>query len=151
MDTSTWIETVEERWTERLQATRSPKSLTVLFDPGCSLCQSCKTWMLGQPTLVELRFVACTGEDAKARYGDIPWLGDELVVVGDDREVWVGPAAFILCLWALADWREWSYRLSGTAFAPLAERFFLMVSAKRKNLAAFLGHSCEGGTCRIPH
>ncbi len=109
--------------------------------------------MLGQAALVDLRFVPCTGEEAKARYGDIPWLGDELVVVGDELEVWAGPAAFLVCLWALDEWREWSYRLSGTAFAPLAERFFLIVSARRRRFADFFPHDCEGGTCRssAPH
>ena len=147
MDAATFIETVEEHWAEKLRESRCPRSLTVLFDPGCSLCQRCKAWMLGQSTLVELRFVPCTGEEARARYGDIPWLGDELVVVGDEHDVWVGPAAFILCLWALEDWREWSYRLSGAAFAPLAERFFSFVSSRRKRIATLFEHGCEDGVC----
>jgi predicted DCC family thiol-disulfide oxidoreductase YuxK len=147
MDTTRFIESIEDHWAERLRPQKNPKELTVLFDPSCSLCQRCRAWMLGQPTLVELRFVPCTGEEARARYGDIPWLGDELVVVGDEREVWVGPAAFIICLWALEDWREWSYRLSGAAFAPLAERFFLFVSSRRRRIATLFEHSCENGTC----
>jgi predicted DCC family thiol-disulfide oxidoreductase YuxK len=151
MDTTTWIETVEDRWAEKLRPTRNPKSLTVLFDPGCSLCQRCRTWMLQQSALVDLRFVSCTGAEARARYGDIPWLGDELVVVGDELEVWAGPAAFLVCLWALEDYREWSYRLSGTAFAPLAERFFLFVSSHRRSVATLFTHDCESGTCRVPH
>jgi hypothetical protein len=107
--------------------------------------------MLGEEAAVELRFVECTGPGAKARYGDIPWLGDELVVVGDVGEVWVGSAAFLVCLWALEEWRDWSFTLAGPAFAPLAERFFLFVSSRRKSLSALLGrdHECEGGTCRL--
>jgi len=151
MDTSTWLETVEGRWAARYSLARSPKTLTVLFDPACSLCQRCRSWMLGQPALVEVRFVACTGQEARARYGDIPWLGDELVVVGDDRQVWAGPAAFLVCLWALEDWRAWSYRLSGSAFAPLAERFFHFVSGNRRTIASFFAHECENGLCRTPH
>ncbi len=151
MNTATWIETVEERWAERQEEGKCPKSLTVLFDPACSLCQRCRDWMLGQSALVDLRFVACTEEEAKAQYGDIPWLGDELVVVGDGLQVWAGPAAFLVCLWALEDFREWSYRLSGTAFAPLAERFFLFVSARRRRIGSLFTHECESGTCRRPH
>jgi predicted DCC family thiol-disulfide oxidoreductase YuxK len=151
VDTTTFIEAVEDRWAEKLRPTRSPRSLTVLFDPGCSLCQRCRAWMLQQSALVDLRFVACTGAEAKARYGDIPWLGDELVVVGDELEVWAGPAAFLVCLWALEEYREWSYRLSGTAFAPLAERFFLYLSANRRSIAGSFTHDCDGGACRVPH
>jgi hypothetical protein len=86
---------------------------------------------------------------ARARFGDIPWLGDELVVVADTGAVWVGPAAFLTCLWALVEWRDWSYRLSGPAFAPLAERFFRALSSRRKGLAAFLDHDCADGACRV--
>jgi len=98
---------------------------------------------------VPLTFVACTGSEARARYGDIPWLGDELIVVGDGGEVWVGPAAFLTCLWALVDWREWSYRLAGPAFAPLAKRFFKFLSSHRRGIARLFEHECTDGSCRI--
>ena len=146
-----WIDEIDQRWTERVEKPRSPRSLIILFDPGCALCRRCRDWMLGENAQVKLEFVECTGAVARAHYGDIPWLGDELVVVGDGGEVWAGSAAFLVCLWALEEWRDWSFRLSGPGFAPLAERFFLMVSAKRKTLSTFLGKGlvCEGGTCKI--
>lgn len=151
MDTTTWVRDVEQRVQERVrgEGARSPRALVILFDPSCSLCQRVRAWMLRQDSYVELRFLACSGAEARARYGDIPWLGDELVVVGDTGEVWVGPAAFLTCLWALVDWREWSYRLSGPAFAPLAERFFHALSSRRKGIAAWLDHDCADGTCQV--
>ena len=151
MNSSKWIEDVDRRWQERVEKPRSPRAITVLYDPGCALCRRCRNWMLGEEAAVELKFVECTGADAKARYGDIPWLGDELVVVGDGGEVWVGSAAFLVCLWALEEWRDWSWSLAGPAFAPLAERFFLFVSSRRKSFSTLLGkdHECEGGTCKI--
>ena len=151
MDTTAWVRDLEERVEARVVATaaRIPRVLTVLFDPSCALCQRSRDWMLRQAPYVELRFLACSGEEARARFGDIPWLGDELVVVADTGDVWVGPAAFLTCLWALVDWREWSYRLSGPAFAPLAERFFRALSSRRKGLAAFLDHDCADGACRV--
>jgi predicted DCC family thiol-disulfide oxidoreductase YuxK len=149
MDTTTWLDDVEERVAERLAEERTPEALTVLYDPTCHLCLRCRQWMLGQDSYVKLTFLACTGEEARRWYGDIPWLQDELVVVGDGGEVWVGPAAFLVCLWALVDWREWSFRLAGPAFAPLAERFFLFLSSKRRAVAALFDHDCEGGTCRV--
>jgi predicted DCC family thiol-disulfide oxidoreductase YuxK len=151
MDPTTFFEDVETLVEERFHPPRSPKSLTVLFDPGCALCRRCRDWMLRQPTYVDLRFLPCTADEARVRYGDIPWLGDELVVVGDAGEVWVGPAAFLTCLWALEDWRQWSYRLAGPAFAPLAERFFVVLSDRRRSLSAFLSHDCADGTCGVAH
>src|SRR5689334_14616157 len=103
----------------------SMQRLTVLYDEKCALCVRCRAWMEQQPAYVTLEFLPSGSVEARARYGKVPWLGAELVVVSDVGEVWVGPAAFLTALWALKEWREWSYRLSGDALAPLAERFFL--------------------------
>jgi predicted DCC family thiol-disulfide oxidoreductase YuxK len=139
-----WLDELEARVT----GPRNPRALTVLFDPGCALCRRCRAWMLGQASYLPLTFLACTSDEARRRFGDIPWLADELIVVGDGGEVWVGPAAFLICLWALVDWREWSFRLAGPAFAPLAERFFSFLSSRRRSLAALLDHRCSDGHCR---
>ena len=148
MNTTTWLDDLDARLAERWARPSSPKSLTVLYDPDCALCRRCREWMSRQPAFVELRFAPATGSDARARYGDIPWLGDELVVLGDGGEVWAGPAAFLTCLWALEEWREWSYRLAGSAFAPMAERFFAAISNRRRALSVWFGHECEDGSCR---
>jgi predicted DCC family thiol-disulfide oxidoreductase YuxK len=149
MDTTAWIDDLENRVGDRLVEDRVPRALTVLYDPTCTLCRRCRAWMEVQERYLPLRFLACTGEEARKAYGNIPWLEDELVVVGDAGEVWVGPAAFLVCLWALVDWREWSFRLAGPTFAPLAEKFFLFLSSKRKNVAALFDHDCADGSCRI--
>jgi hypothetical protein len=111
----------------------------------------CRDWLGEQRSLVPMRFVACTSDEARTRYASVPWLGEELVVASDDGDVWAGPAAFIVCLWALEEWREWSYTLSGSAFAPLAERFFRALSSRRRSIAAVLWPDpCRGGTCKVP-
>jgi predicted DCC family thiol-disulfide oxidoreductase YuxK len=140
-----WLDELEAR----VAGPRSPRALTVLFDPRCALCQRCRAWMLGQASYLPLTFLACTSDEAHRRFGDIPWLSDELIVVGDGGEVWVGPAAFLICLWALVDWRDWSFRLAAPAFAPLAERFFMFLSSRRRSLAALLDHRCADGHCRV--
>jgi predicted DCC family thiol-disulfide oxidoreductase YuxK len=127
------------------------RALTVLYDESCPLCIRCRDWMSGQRSFVPLRFVPCGSEEARTRYRSIPWLGGELVVVSDEGDVWAGPAAFLVCLWALEDWREWSDTLSGSVFAPMAERFFKALSSRRRAVAALLfPDRCEGGTCRVP-
>lgn len=60
-----------------------------------------------------------------------PWLGKQLVVVDDEGRTWVGPAAFLTCLWATARYRAISYTLARPALAPLAEQFFMFVSKRR--------------------
>ena len=151
MNATVWMEDVEARVQARVapDVARSPGALTVLYDPQCALCRRCRVWMQHQPSYVPIVFVACSGAEARARYGDIPWLGDELIVVGDGGEVWVGPAAFLTCLWGLSDWREWSYRLAGPAFAPLAKGFFRFLSSHRRGIARLFEHDCEDGACRV--
>jgi predicted DCC family thiol-disulfide oxidoreductase YuxK len=124
------------------------KRLTVVYDATCALCLRCRVWMQDQAAYVELEFLPSQCAEAKARYGEVPWLGAELVVVSDHGEVWVGPAAFIMALWALRDYREWSYLLSGESFSKLAERFFLSLSHRRKWLAGWLAHpTCTNDRC----
>jgi predicted DCC family thiol-disulfide oxidoreductase YuxK len=128
------------------------KRMTVLYDASCALCIRCRDFLATHATYVELELLSCQSREARERYGAVPWLGEELVVASDEGDVWIGPAAFLVCLWALADYREWSYRLSGPELAPLAKRFFALVSSRRKRLAAFLGPvHCEDDTCRVPH
>jgi predicted DCC family thiol-disulfide oxidoreductase YuxK len=117
-------------------------TLTILYDAACPLCVRCRRWMDGQAAYVELAFLDCSSPEAHARYGAVPWLQQELVVVADTGEAWVGPAAFLVCLWALRDWREWSYRLSGPLLLPLAARFFHMISERRR---------CKDGRCRTAY
>jgi hypothetical protein len=105
-----------------------------------------------QDAFVPIHILACDSVEARATYGAVPWLGEELVVVSERGEVWAGPAAFITVLWALREWREWSYRISGPELAPLAERFFHAISSNRRAIAAMIAPDpCEGGACRVPH
>lgn len=127
----------------------NPQSITVLYDSECALCRRCRAWLETQRTWVPVHFLAASAEEARQRRPDLPWLGDNLVVVGDSGEVWVGPAAFLICLWATVDYRGWASRLSGPSFAPMAERFFHTVSSNRTRLGAVIGTEveCDDGRC----
>ena len=130
----------------------TPRAITVLYDPKCALCIRCAVWMSRQAGYVPVRFMACDSPETREIYGSVPWLGEQLVVVSDGGDVWAGPAAFIVALWALREWREWSYRISGPELAPLAERFFHAISSNRRAIAALIAPDpCAGGTCNVPH
>lgn len=134
-------------------ALRSPGRLTVAYDAECSLCIRCRHWLESQDTYVPLDFLDAGSTEARAWLDSFgAWLGVELVVVSDRGEVWIGPAAFLMCLWATTEYREWSYRLSGPALAPVAEHFFRLVSARRSDLGRVLGPGgCDDGRCRRSH
>jgi hypothetical protein len=87
--------------------------------------------------------------EARARYRNVPWLGSELCVASDDGDVWAGPAAFLVCLWALKAWREWADVLASPLLVPLVVRFFRALSSRRHLFAAFLSpDGCEHEACK---
>jgi predicted DCC family thiol-disulfide oxidoreductase YuxK len=103
-----------------------------------------------QPCHVELRFLATSDPVVRELYGDQPWYKVELMILDDLGRGWVGPEAFLMCLWATKRWRSMSFRLTGTAFAPLAERFFHALSANRSLVSGMLSaHHCDGDTCHV--
>jgi predicted DCC family thiol-disulfide oxidoreductase YuxK len=128
-----------------------PRSITVVYDETCELCRHARRWLEGQKTYVPLQFAAAQDPNTKARFGAVPWLGEELVVVADDGRVWVGPAAFITAMWATKRYRNWSYRLSGDTFSGLARHVFHTVTAERGRISGLLRHhTCDGDSCAIP-
>ena len=129
------------------------KQLTVVYDGACALCVRCRDFLAQSRTFVPLELLSSQSREARERYGAVPWLGEELVVISDEGDVWIGPAAFLVAMWSLADYREWSYRLSGPELAPLAERFFVAISSQRRRSAGFFDKPrCEDGdACTIPH
>jgi predicted DCC family thiol-disulfide oxidoreductase YuxK len=125
-------------------------ALTVLYDERCAVCRRARDWLLTEPTHLPVELLAAGSPAARARFGLVPWRGAELVVIADTGEVWAGPAAFLTAMWATVRWRSWSYRLSGRHLAPLAERFFRLISHHRKRVNALLSEPectwCESPT-----
>jgi len=57
-------------------------------------------------------------------------------VIGDDGAVYIEAKAFLMCLWALRDYRAWSLRLSAPEMLPLARRVVLWVAQNRFRLGS---------------
>lgn len=121
----------------------------VFYDAGCPVCVGCKAWLEGSAQHVPLALLDCRGLVARTRYAQLPWLGRELVVVGERGEVWVGPRAFLVCLWALRTWRPLATLLATEPFWALGEVLFRFVSDHRGAFGALVGappchdgHSC---------
>lgn len=112
--------------------------LYVLYDETCGACFQARRWMGRQPALVALEFVPAGSPGARRLFPDLASASEELTVVSDLGEVWRGTAAWLMCLWALADFREWSHRLSSPALAPFARQAFELLSKNRKKLSEWL-------------
>ena len=109
------------------------QSMTVLYDGACEICRRARTWLERQPKFVPLHFVPATSERARQLF---PWLDPEstladLTVIGDGGEVYRGAAAWVMCLWALREWREWSLTLASPDVMPKARQFITWVSRNR--------------------
>lgn len=107
--------------------------LTVVYDGRCGVCSEARRWLTTQRTIIPLRFVAAGSTEAQSRFPALPQ--EELAVISDENEVWYGSRAWIMCLWALRDYRQWAYRFSKPAMVPLARSFAALVARNRYALS----------------
>ena len=109
------------------------ETLTVLYDARCNLCSHLRAWLEEQPTYVQLVFVPAGSLEARRRFPALDHTAttSELTVIGDDGAVYIEAKAFLMCLWALRDYRAWSLRLSSPDMLPLARRVLLWVAQNR--------------------
>ena len=113
--------------------------LYILYDASCGLCSHIVQWMSAQPATIACQFVAAGSDAAHRLFPTLRTSASELVAVSDTGDVYRGDAAFIVCLYALDDFRRLSFRLARPALRPLAKRAFRMLSANRKSLSDLLG------------
>jgi len=116
-------------------------ALTVLYDSDCGLCRRAHEWLAQQRKLIELIFVPCKSEEARLRFPHLnhDLTAMDLTVIGDQGEVYMGPKAWLMVLWALCQYREWSYRLSSPALLPTTRRVVSMISQHRYQIGRATG------------
>lgn len=124
------------------------KRLYVLFDQECALCQSCRRWLMRQQAFIELYFIPLQSpEIARCFPGLQEWdqldLSEKLVVISDEGAVYQGQYAWIMCLYALREYREWAQRLAHPALLPFARRVCETVSRNRLLISRFLKEPVE--------
>ncbi|MEP6822146.1 MAG: DUF393 domain-containing protein [Chthoniobacterales bacterium] len=114
--------------------------LSVIYDAECALCRRCRDWLNLQPKWVALDFVPLQSPDLPQRFPGIEALAphDQLLVVSDKGEIYRGSSAWIMCLYALRDYRAWSQRLAHPALRPWAQRVCELVSQNRLQLSRWL-------------
>ena len=103
------------------------KRLRLYYDERCGLCTALAGWLGRQRQLVPIE---CAPK---------PPGQTDLAVLSDTGEVWTGDSAWLIVLWALDDYRDWSYRLARPELLPLARQAFAMLSRNREGLSEWLG------------
>lgn len=116
--------------------------LTILYDVRCGFCIRCAAWLMDQPQLITIETVPLSSPLVASRYPTLR-AAEELVVIADDSAVYRGTDAWIMALYALTEYREWSLRLASPALKPFARNIFEMVSKQRRGLSRIFGYSNE--------
>ena len=119
------------------------KQLYVLYDRNCEFCRRCRIWLSQQPVYVPFVFLPFQDAEAECRFPELKELHPEkeIVVISDGGDVWQGEAAWVTCLWALREYREWSQRLAHPVLLPLAWRLCEALSAQRYRISEWLTDS----------
>ena len=139
------------------------KTLYVLYDRDCSFCDACRSWLCRQAAFVELRFLPGRSATVAEQFPGLEKIetSGDLVVISDEGAVYRGTSAYLMCLYALKEYREWAMRLSWPAMLPLTRRVFQQLTRQRsrisqwffektpKQLDAQLG-SEPGAACSVP-
>lgn len=125
------------------------KTLTVLYDFNCGLCQRARRWLEAEPKFLALEFIPAGSDHARYRFPSLslslPDKVEELVVVADDGGVYRGDRAWIMCLYALTEYREWALRLATPRLLPLARSAFQLISEHRIRISKLFHLYTEDG------
>jgi len=125
------------------------QQLTVLYDPTCGFCVRCRQWLDKQAKLVAMRFVPQGSSKQRALYPglvcrtDDAGRPDELVVIDDAGRIYRDDKAWVMCFYALREYRALSMRLARPGMAGLARRAYTLISGNRRALSALLGAKAD--------
>jgi predicted DCC family thiol-disulfide oxidoreductase YuxK len=130
------------------------KYLSVLFDSECGLCRRCRDWLSRQPAFIPLVFIPLLSPDLEKKFPGIAALhpNEQLLVISDSGAVYRGASAWIVCLWALRDYRAAALRLAAPPLRPFARLFCEHLSRHRSRISDFLfpGGLGRSGPVRSP-
>jgi predicted DCC family thiol-disulfide oxidoreductase YuxK len=121
------------------------KRLYVLYDSNCGLCTRIKFWLVRQPAYIAIHPIPLGSPQAVRLFpGLFPAPAQsaksgELVVIGDNGGVYFGDHAWIMCLYALREYRATAKRLSTPTLQPLAREAFAFISRYRYSISRWLG------------
>lgn len=116
------------------------RNLFVLYDSKCGLCIQCKSWIASQRQLVRVTFIAAASPEARRLFPTLEheWTEQQLTAIGDSGEVYHGAKAWVMCLWSLADYRNWACTISSPELMPTAQNIVATISANRQKISKLI-------------
>lgn len=114
--------------------------LYILYDPACGLCTRIQTWLVRQPAYIALHPIAAGSDAAMRLFPALPQSekSDEVIVISDNGGVYFGDHAWLMCLYALRNYREFSRRIASPRLLPLARQAFTLISRNRHSISKWL-------------
>lgn len=116
------------------------EKLYVLYDPRCELCCRLKDWLLAQRSWLGLCLLPAGSAKTEKLFPGLKQLATaaDLVVIGDEGQVYKNDRAWIMVLYALEEYRDWACRLAHPLLLPLARQAFTAISRNRHTLSRWL-------------
>jgi predicted DCC family thiol-disulfide oxidoreductase YuxK len=113
------------------------KSLTVLYDNDCGLCCRAVRRLIPEPAYLPLRFAPGRAPQVRERFASAFAAAgdDQLIVLADTGELYKGPSAWIMVLYALRRYRPLAMRLASPALRPLAARVIGVITRNRLEIS----------------
>jgi predicted DCC family thiol-disulfide oxidoreductase YuxK len=126
------------------------KRIFVLYDARCGLCSRVRVWMQDQPAHCGIDFLPAGSERARRLFPELTHeeYPSELVVVTDSGDVYKDDGAWIVCLWALVEYRPWAHRLSRGTLRHLARKAWGVVSSNRAEISRMLALKSDADLAR---
>jgi len=100
-------------------------------------------WLAQQPKLIDIRMIPIKTDAARKRFPELnhELTSKDLTVVSDEGAVYFGPKGWLMMLWALCHYRDWSYRLSTPELLPTTRRVVSLISQHRYQISRVAGLS----------
>ncbi|MGD6743734.1 thiol-disulfide oxidoreductase DCC family protein [Streptomyces sp. BH106] len=110
------------------------RRLTVLYDTECPLCTFAHNWLAKQRQLVPLEFVPAGSQEARERYPELDHAATltDITVIGDGGQLYRDSAAWIVCMWALREYRATAHRMATPAGMKVAKQVVLGAAKYRE-------------------
>ena len=116
------------------------RKIHVLYDAGCGFCLSSARWLSKQPAFLEIELIPAADVGLARRFpGFSPEPNpSDLIVVSDEGGVYRAERAWLVCLYALREYRELSLVLAKPTLRPFARTAFHLLSRGRRVVPARL-------------
>jgi predicted DCC family thiol-disulfide oxidoreductase YuxK len=116
-----------------------PPAFCLLYDADCGFCTRSVRWLVGH--LPDLRTLAMQSDEARAWVPDQP--ADQVALVGPDGAVWLGGAAWTVCLSQIPRLALVARLMAAAPIQPLVHRTYRLIAANRRRISRLWGDTCQ--------